>query len=333
MASPVVRKEGRAATALRPLLARVHVNTAVQGSAYVEWGRTKVLASVYGPRELVRPSGTEFTSSGTLTADFKYAPFARVAALSTTRGSSRGGAQIGQGRVERSGDTLDLERLQADALAKTLAPAVLLHRYPKSGIEVCVLVLQSDGGEWPACVVASSLALADAGVEQYGLVSCVTVGRRPPPSSSEQPAADGAASAASSASGGSDASAASAAVVAAKAEPEVAAPAPEPVVLVDLTGEEEAAAASTTTLAYCRAADRITCTRHAGAMTAAAAVGDMSLALEACGVVEAEMRRVLVAAEARKGKRLVDAAATSSSTAAVAGGAGAGSTAVAVGGR
>lgn len=79
MAASVARKEDRAATALRPLcessallidalprfllfkgaiiclfafifpaiaVARVHVNTAVQGSAYVEWGRTKVLASV-----------------------------------------------------------------------------------------------------------------------------------------------------------------------------------------------------------------------------------------------------------------------------------------------
>lgn len=258
-----------------------------------------------------------------MTADFKYAPFARVAALSATRGSSRG-AQIGQGRVERSGDTLDLERLQADALAKTLAPAVLLHRYPKSGIEVCVLVLQSDGGEWPACVVASSLALADAGVEQYGLVSCVTVGRRAPSSSPSQPAAAAGAGAGSAAA--SDA---------AKAEPAVPA-ASEPVVLVDLTGEEEAAAASTTTLAYCRAADRITCTRHAGAMTAAAAVGDMSLALEACGVVEAEMRRVLVAAEARKGRRLVDAAASSAAGAGFGGAAAssaAAAPAVAVGGR
>lgn len=281
----------------------------------------------YGPRELVRPSGTEFTSSGTLTADFKYAPFARIAALSANRGRSRGGGQLGQGRVDRSGDTLDLERLQAEALAKTLAPAVMLHRYPKSGIEVCVLVLQSDGGEWPACVVASSLALADAGVEQYGLVSCVTVGRRLP-----LPAAAGAA-VAHSADGGSGAGAGrasgagSSGAAAAKAEP-----AAEPVVLVDLTGEEEAAAVSTTTLAYCRAADRITCTRHAGALSSTAAVGDMSLALEACGVVEAEMRRVLLAAEARKGKRLVEAASSSAAT----GGAGAGTAAapaVAVGGR
>jgi exosome complex component RRP41 len=79
--------------------------------------------------------------------------------------------------MDRTGETQDLERLAGDSVAKAIAPSIVLERYPKATIEIAILVLQSDGGEWPACMMAASLALADAGVELHGLVSSISVGR------------------------------------------------------------------------------------------------------------------------------------------------------------
>jgi len=229
----------------------------------------------YGPREVGR--GSEFQSTGSLTCDFKYAPFAK------------------HPRLERNNELLDAERLVADSLAKTLAPAVILQKYPKASIELCILVLQSDGGEWPACVLASSLAIADAGIEMYGLVLAATVGRVPPPA----PAAGAGAASSSSASAALAASGASSRV------------------FVDLSGAEEAASASSTTVAYCRALDRILHTSHRGELGVSELVHDTGFALETCAVVERVARQVLVAAEARKASKPAPAAAGAGGAAAL----------------
>ena len=44
-----------------------------QGSAYVEQGGSKVVVAVWGPREVQRRS--DFSMSGSLTVQFKFAPF------------------------------------------------------------------------------------------------------------------------------------------------------------------------------------------------------------------------------------------------------------------
>jgi ribonuclease PH len=162
---------------------------------------------------------------------------------------------------------------------------VILQKYPKASIELCILVLQSDGGEWPACVLASSLAIADAGIEMFGLVLAATVGRVPPPAPAAGAGATSSASAALAASGASSR------------------------VLVDLSGVEEAASTSSTTVAYCRSLDRILHTNHQGELGVSELVHDTGFALETCAVVERVARQVLVAAEARKASKPAPAAA------------------------
>ncbi len=46
-----IRIDGRKADELRPLKIEAGVLKRADGSAYVEWGKNKVLAAVYGPRE------------------------------------------------------------------------------------------------------------------------------------------------------------------------------------------------------------------------------------------------------------------------------------------
>ena len=65
-----------------------------------------------------------------------------------------------------------LEEIElSKGLITAVSPAVRLDQYPKSVVDVFVLVLQSDGSVLPAAITAASLALADAGIEMFDLVS------------------------------------------------------------------------------------------------------------------------------------------------------------------
>lgn len=53
--------------------AKLKVISQAQGSAYIEMGNTKVICSVYGPREVKKRD--EFSMEGQLCCDFKFATF------------------------------------------------------------------------------------------------------------------------------------------------------------------------------------------------------------------------------------------------------------------
>ena len=115
---------------------------------------------VWGPREVQRRS--DFSMSGSLTAEFKFAPFAR-------RGQRLEGSSGGGGGSEE-----ELGLVVSEALAST----VCLDKYPKSVLEVGVTVLEDDGSVLAAALTAAGLALAAAGVHMADLVVGVKVGLR-----------------------------------------------------------------------------------------------------------------------------------------------------------
>jgi len=126
------------------------------GSAYLEFGSTKVVATVYGPRENTHAEG-ETVFSGVLECFVKFAPF-----------SSRC-------RDLSSGKIQERELQLGAALHASLLPSVLLERFPKSVVEVHLLVLEADGGELSVGVSAASAALVDAGVDVVGVVVAAQV--------------------------------------------------------------------------------------------------------------------------------------------------------------
>eukprot|EP00058_Branchiostoma_floridae_P000625 XP_002586113.1 hypothetical protein BRAFLDRAFT_109996 [Branchiostoma floridae] len=93
------------------------------GSAYIEMGQTKVIAAVYGPREIARRE--EFTMKGRLCCELKFATFA-----------CRRRRQHIQDNQEKDGALIVLQALE---------PAVCLDRFPKSQVDVYITVLQDDG--------------------------------------------------------------------------------------------------------------------------------------------------------------------------------------------
>ncbi|KAJ0398762.1 hypothetical protein P43SY_009830 [Pythium insidiosum] len=144
----------QSADELRPTFMKLGVVSGAAGSAYVEFHRTRVVCSVYGPRNDTR-SRREFSQEGQLVCDFKFAPFADAA-----------------GRRERGQDDDELEL--SSILTQALAPAVVLSKLPKCVVSIFVVVLESDGGELAAAINCASLALVDAAVEMYDVVTAAS---------------------------------------------------------------------------------------------------------------------------------------------------------------
>lgn len=141
----------------RPLMS-VGVASQARGSAYLEFGReNKVLCAVYGPR----PNTTsEFSELGRLNCEFRRADFARPEPRDVPRPFMQ---------------TEEEKHLSAQ-LERALEVAVIAERFPKSQFDVHVLVLESVAEDFTMAVNAASLALCDAGVEMYDMVTAVTVG-------------------------------------------------------------------------------------------------------------------------------------------------------------
>ena len=113
------------------------------GSAYVEMGGNKILASVYGPRStymrrFLRPD------TGVIRVRYNMAPF-------SVDDRKRPGPD------RRS---IEISKIAEDALR----PALLLESFPNSMVEVSIEVIEAEGGTRCAGITAAAVALADAGV-------------------------------------------------------------------------------------------------------------------------------------------------------------------------
>ncbi|CAL2264495.1 unnamed protein product [Prunus armeniaca] len=60
-------------------------------------------------------------------------------------------------------------------LHKALEGAIILETFPKTTVDVFALVLESGGSDLPVVISCASLALADAGIMMYDLVTSVSV--------------------------------------------------------------------------------------------------------------------------------------------------------------
>ncbi|MBI5884515.1 exosome complex exonuclease Rrp41, partial [archaeon] len=150
------RADGRDLTGLRPLKIKAHVLPRADGSCYLEWGQNKVLAGVFGPKEVL-PRHLSNPLKGLI--KFQY----RMAGFSVP---DRKNPRPGRREVE-------ISKVCGEALEK----AVLLEKYPNTMIDVFVEILDSNAGSRVAALTAASVALADAGIPMNGLVSAVSVGK------------------------------------------------------------------------------------------------------------------------------------------------------------
>ena len=150
------RLDGRGFEELRHIKIEVGVLKRADGSCYFELGDNKVIAAVYGPREM-HPRHAQDAKMAVVKFRYNMAPF-------STDDRKRPGPD------RRS---IEISKVSREALD----PVIMREYYPKMAIEVYAELLQSDAGTRTAGINAASVALADAGIPMKDLVSSVAVGK------------------------------------------------------------------------------------------------------------------------------------------------------------
>jgi exosome complex component RRP41 len=151
-----VRLDGRKADELRPLKLEVGVLANADGSAYIEHGKNKILAAVFGPKEM-HPKHLSLPDRMVIRCRYHMAPFS-VQERKSPAPSRR--------EVELS-----------KVIRESLESSLFVELYPRTGIDVFIEVLQADGGTRCASITAASLAIADAGIPMRDLVVACAAGK------------------------------------------------------------------------------------------------------------------------------------------------------------
>ncbi|HEY7507216.1 MAG TPA: exosome complex exonuclease Rrp41 [Nitrososphaera sp.] len=150
------RTDGRTADELREVKITVGTVRNADGSAFIEFGKNKIVAAVYGPRE-VHPKHMAQPDRCVLRCRYHMSPFS----TDTRKNPAPSRREVEISKVMR----------------EALEPALMLEDYPRAAIDVYVEVLQSDGGSRCAGIAAASVALADAGINMRDLVSACAAGK------------------------------------------------------------------------------------------------------------------------------------------------------------
>ncbi|MDP8003394.1 MAG: exosome complex exonuclease Rrp41, partial [Caldisphaera sp.] len=149
------RLDGRMPDEIRPIKMQVGILANADGSALVEYGLTKVVAAVYGPKESQK--SLSLPDRASLRVRYHMAPFST---------EERKNPAPSRREIELS-----------KVLRESLEPIVMTEYFPRTIIDVFIEVLQSDGGTRTVGATAASLALADAGIPIRGLIAGVAIGK------------------------------------------------------------------------------------------------------------------------------------------------------------
>jgi exosome complex component RRP41 len=151
-----LRLDGRKPDELRPVKVQVGVISRADGSAYIEHGKNKILAGVYGPRE-VHPKHLALPDRTVLKCRYHMAPFSV------------------QERKSPAPSRREIEL--SKVIRESLEPAIFMEYYPRTMIDIFIEVLQADGGTRCASITAAALALADSGIPMRDLVVACAAGK------------------------------------------------------------------------------------------------------------------------------------------------------------
>jgi exosome complex component RRP41 len=151
-----LRVDGRKPDELRPIRIELGVLKNADGSAIFEMGNTKVIAAVYGPKEM-HPRHLALPDKASLRVRYHMAPF-----------STDERKNPAPSRRE-----IELSKVIREALEAT----VLVDLFPRTVIDVFMEVLQADAGTRLVSLMAASMALADAGIPMKDLIAGVAVGK------------------------------------------------------------------------------------------------------------------------------------------------------------
>jgi len=150
------RLDGRAFDEMRKIKITAGIIPQADGSCELEFGETKVIAAVYGPKKVL-PKHLEEATRAYLNVVYD------MAAFSTSE----------RNRPGPSRRSKEISKVIKDALS----PAILLEKYPQTNIDVFLEIINANAGTRTAAINAASVALADAGIEMRDLVASVAAGK------------------------------------------------------------------------------------------------------------------------------------------------------------
>ena len=150
------RLDGRQFNELRPIRIDVGVVNRADGSAYIEWGGNKILAAVYGPRE-VHPRYLQDSTRAIVQCKYNMAAFS----VSDRKrpGPDRRSTEISK------------------VISEAFEYVIFTELYPRTTIDVYIEILEADAGTRCAGLTVASVALADAGIPMIDLVPSCSGGK------------------------------------------------------------------------------------------------------------------------------------------------------------
>ncbi|MDD3378462.1 MAG: exosome complex exonuclease Rrp41 [Candidatus Methanomethylophilaceae archaeon] len=151
-----IRIDGRTAEEKRPIKIEAGVLSNADGSAYLEIGKNKVLAAVYGPREC-HPRHLQDPTKAIIQCKYNMEAF-------SVSDRKRPGPD------RRS---IEISKIIAEALEKV----VLTELFPRASIDVYIEILQANAGTRCAGLTAASVALADAGIPMRDIIPAIAAGK------------------------------------------------------------------------------------------------------------------------------------------------------------
>lgn len=151
-----LRLDGRKYDELRPIKIEAGVLDRADGSAYLEWGGNKVMAAVYGPREL-HPRHMQKAMKAIVRCKYNMATF-------SVSDRKRPGPDRRSNEISK-------------VIGEALESIIFTEQFPRTVVDVFIEVLQADAGTRVAGLTAASVALADAGIPMKALVTSCAAGK------------------------------------------------------------------------------------------------------------------------------------------------------------
>lgn len=151
-----LRMDGRKPDELRSTKIKVGILGNADGSAYIEQGKNKILAAIYGPHE-AHPKHRALHDRSLLKCRYHMAPFS----VDERKSPAPSRREIELSKVIRH----------------ALEPSIFLEYYPRTSIELYIEVLQAHGGTRCAGITVASLALADGGIPLRDLTVACAAGK------------------------------------------------------------------------------------------------------------------------------------------------------------
>jgi len=151
------RLDGRAPNELREIKMTAGLLDKADGSGYVEWGKNKIMAAVYGPRECF-PRHEENPYRAVVRCRYLMAPFSTPEE---------------RGRPGPNRRSIEISKVIREAFENV----IISELYPKTAIDIFIEVLEGSGSTRCVGLTAAALALANAGIPMRDIPLAVSVGK------------------------------------------------------------------------------------------------------------------------------------------------------------